>query len=175
MAGHLFLIGGRASGKTSLAHILAGRLGLDWTDTDDELKHRIGQSIAEFVGLNGWDRFRDEETAALAAVCSGPPKVVACGGGIVLREANCRLMAQGTVFYLKADPEVLARRLMADPNEAQRPSLTGQSIQEEVRSVMTEREPLYQRCANVVLDASLPLERLADATMNALRMFQEGR
>lgn len=165
---HLFLIGGRASGKTSLARLLASQLGTDWVDTDDVLQERIGESIADFVDRQGWDSFRDQETATLAAVCMQPAMVIACGGGIVLREENRKLLKQGRVMYLRAEPEVLAARLAGDPNEAQRPSLTGKSIQDEVREVMTEREPLYIECADIVLDGSLMLQEVAEAAMNAL-------
>ena len=63
---------------------------------------------------------------------------------MVLAEENRRFMREnGIVLYLSAPAEVLASRLPANPNAAQRPTLTGKSIAEEVAEVLAAREPLY--------------------------------
>lgn len=147
----IFLIGPRACGKTSVGRALADRLGLPFIDTDHELVADVGMEIADYVEANGWDGFRDKEAETLAKVADGQPCVIGCGGGIVLRPENRTVLATGVTFYLKADPEELARRLAADPNEAQRPSLTGKSIEDEVREILEARAPLYEGCADTVL------------------------
>ena len=58
-----------------------------------------------------------------------PGTVIATGGGMVLTEENRRFMRENViVLYLSAPAEVLASRLQANPNAAQRPTLTGKSI-----------------------------------------------
>ncbi|QJB54888.1 shikimate kinase AroL [Pseudodesulfovibrio sp. zrk46] len=148
---NVFLIGPRACGKTSVGRALADKLGIDFVDTDHELVASVGMEIAEYVEQNGWDGFRDKETETLGRVVSEGVRVVGCGGGIVLREANREMLKEGVTLYLKTDPEVLAERLMRDPNEAQRPSLTGKSIVDEVREILAERAPLYEGYADAVL------------------------
>lgn len=163
----IFLIGPRACGKTSVGRGLAERLGLDFVDTDHRLVADVGMEIAEYVETVGWDGFRDKESEVLEAVAAEGPCVVGCGGGIVLREANRDVLKTGITLYLKAAPEELARRLMSDPNEAQRPSLTGKSIVEEVREVLSERAPLYEGCADSVLTGE-SLEAVVEAAVNAV-------
>lgn len=150
---HVFLIGGRASGKTTLGRLLAERLGAEFADTDERVVQALGMSIADYVSREGWEAFRDRETEALEAVCAEPPLVVACGGGLVLRPRNRELLRTGLTIYLHAPAGVLAARLAADPNEAQRPSLTGKGLLEEIGEVLAAREPLYREAACVVLDA----------------------
>jgi len=153
----IFLVGPRACGKTSLGSALADRLGLGFVDTDHELVRAAGMEIADYVARNGWDGFRDLEAETLARVAAGPVRVVGCGGGIVLREENRAVLARGTVIYLKVEPAELARRLMADPNEAQRPSLTGKGLVEEIGEILAQRAPLYESCADIILvPAALP-------------------
>ena len=77
--------------------------------------------------------------------------MIGCGGGIVLREENRRVLRQGITLYLRTAPEELARRLAADPLEAQRPSLTGRSVADEVREVLTQRASLYEGCADSIV------------------------
>ncbi|MEF2146299.1 MAG: shikimate kinase AroL [Desulfovibrionaceae bacterium] len=165
----VFLIGGRASGKTTLGRLLAERLTEPFVDTDDLVVENVGMSIAEYVAQQGWEAFRDRETEALRSVCGGPPLVVACGGGIVLREANRAMLAQGLTIYLHAPAGVLAQRLAADPKEAQRPSLTGKALAEEVAMVLAEREPLYRACAWAVLPSNQEMAELLDAVLEIVQ------
>ncbi len=161
---HLFLVGPRACGKTSLARLLAARLGLPGVDTDARVVEAAGREIAAIVAAQGWGRFRDLETEALAAVCAGPVSVVATGGGIVLKPANRELLAaHGAVIYLQADADTLLARLAKAPLPGQRPALTDAPPRDEMLRVLAEREPLYQACAGLVLDATRPLAELAGA------------
>ena len=160
----IFMVGARASGKTTLGRLLAARLGYRFFDTDQYLLETLGVSVAEIVAQEGWEGFRSREAAALRAV-AGPSTVVATGGGMVLLEANRTFMREsGVVLYLHAPAAVLAARLAADPRAAQRPSLTGRPVSEEVAAVLAEREPLYRATASHVLDATVPLKQvLAEA------------
>jgi shikimate kinase len=166
---NLFLIGPRASGKTSVARILSAKLGLGMKDTDEIVSAKIGTSIAEFVDGHGWKAFRRLERLALAEAAEQGGSVIATGGGIVLDEANVALLKSGgPVFYLKADPDTLAGRLAADPNEEQRPSLTGGDLAGEVAQVLAEREPLYRGCADHVVQSSGGPESAADEIMRLI-------
>jgi shikimate kinase len=171
----IFLVGPRASGKTSLGRILAERLDILFLDTDDLAVTLLGRSIADHVAVRGWDSFRAIETRALhqAAILAGKDGgLIACGGGIVLAPENRAVLAGGRVAYLRADPAILARRLANDPLKSQRPSLTDKSAIEEVRDVLAQREPLYQQSADIVLDAGLPLEELAALACERLGIGQ---
>ena len=159
----IFLIGPRACGKTSVGRRLADRLDVDFVDTDHALVASAGMEIAEYVERNGWDAFRELEAKILRREAEQGARVIGCGGGIVLREDNRAVLRQGVTLYLKAEPEELARRLMSDPNEAQRPSLTGKSIVDEVRDVLAERALLYEDCADCVVsevDINLAVDRI---------------
>jgi len=164
---NIFLIGPRASGKTTLGRELAARLGRPFVDLDAFFGTRYGESIAALVAREGWEAFRDAETCVLRDVAATPGHVVATGGGVVLREENRRILAKGYVIYLQVRPERLAERLLADPNEAQRPSLTGRGLQEEITTVLAEREPLYLALAHAVL-AEQPLDALVQEALRSL-------
>jgi shikimate kinase len=149
---HVFLIGPRACGKTSVGRALARRLGCGFVDTDHAVVTAVGMEIAAYVAQSGWDAFRDRETEALArAAESSGGAVVGCGGGVVLRQRNREILKTGITLYLEASVETLAARLAQNPNEAQRPSLTGRPIIDEVREILAERAPLYEACADAVL------------------------
>ena len=77
----LTLIGYRATGKTTLAGLLAERLGWDWIDADVEIERRAGKSIACIFAEDGEPAFRDLEAQVIADLCRRDRLVLAAGGG----------------------------------------------------------------------------------------------
>src|SRR5689334_2595238 len=84
----IFLIGPRGSGKSTVARLLASRLGWDWVDADVVLERRCACSVRDLFARVGEAGFRDYEAAVLAELCRLRNHVVATGGGVVLRPDN---------------------------------------------------------------------------------------
>ncbi len=153
----IFLIGYRATGKSSLGRALAARLGLPFLDMDQEIETRAGQPISALVAAEGWESFRHQEQALLRELAHRQePLVIATGGGAVLHQGLWpQLKANHLVVWLTADIATIGARLAADPVTAsQRPPLTGQTVQAEIAPVLAEREPLYRRSANYIVDTT---------------------
>lgn len=162
---NIYLIGARASGKTTLGRKLAARLKRPFVDTDRRVRLLTGKSVAELVDAGGWEAFRDAESHVLEDVAVFSGQVVSCGGGMVLRQENREHLARGIVLYLKASVETLAGRLKRAPLESQRPSLTGGSVVDELRGVLAERGAIYLSCAHAVLPAEAPLDELVTLSL----------
>ncbi|SDF41328.1 shikimate kinase AroL [Desulfovibrio legallii] len=174
----VFLVGARASGKTTVGRVLARRLGLPFVDTDAAVAASTGKTVAEIVAAEGWPGFRRRESAALRAAAAAHPGgvVVATGGGMVLAAENRAYMrAQGVVLYLEAPAALLAARLACDPQAAQRPSLTGLDAAQEAARVLAERAPLYAAAAHHRLDAALPPEQICAAVADLIALAAERR
>jgi shikimate kinase len=160
----LSLIGYRACGKSTLGPLVAARLGWTFVDLDHVITAHIGMPISTFFSAQGEAAFRDIETTALLTTLEKPGDLVlATGGGCVLREENHGILRSfgGICVYLAVPAVVLSARLRA--NQGERPSLTGVSVADEVAQVLSVREPLYQACADVVLDATAEIPALTDA------------
>ena len=156
----LFLVGARASGKTTIGKALAKKLALPFADTDQYLLGKAGRTVNQIVAEEGWPGFRARESAALRQVVDAHAAgcVVSTGGGMVLAEENRELMRQcGMVVFLDAPVQVLAERLARNPLSSQRPSLTGKGLIEEISQVLDDRRPLYEASAHHIVDASRPL------------------
>lgn len=166
----LFLIGYRGTGKTTVARELAERLGCEWTDSDDVVQLRANKRIAEIFAEHGEPYFRDLEQAVVAELAAGPVQVVALGGGAVLREGSRRAIDGCHVVWLTASPAVLAERLTADEaSAAQRPSLTGAGLTEEIEQVLADRTPIYRQCATLEVDTERRAPRaIAEAILQKL-------
>ena len=144
------LVGYRGSGKSTVAGLLAQRLGWQAVDADDEVERTTGQTIAQIFGEVGEAGFRDREAEVLARLLSLSCHVSATGGGAVLRPENRARLKDAWVVWLMASPEALHARLSEDPHSpTRRPRLATGTPLEEVRSVMAAREPLYREVANL--------------------------
>jgi shikimate kinase len=167
---NIYLIGPRASGKTTLGRQLAQRLGRPFVDLDARFVETCGETIAELVAREGWDAFRQAEADILAQTAKEKGLVAATGGGVVLLPQNRALLSRGVVLYLQAHPDRLAERLVADLNPEQRPNLTELGLREEIVATLAEREPLYFSLAHACLPER-PIDELLDYTLRALTML----
>jgi shikimate kinase len=147
------------SGKSTVGRHVARHLQLTFVDTDHLIEQRIGCSIRAYFELHGEPAFRDVEAQVIDEVTSlSQARVIATGGGAVLREANRLALRERTkVFYLRSTPEDLARRLRHDTH---RPLLQGAADPaKRLRALFHERDPLYRRCAHFVIETGRPSVR----------------
>jgi shikimate kinase len=163
------LIGYRGTGKSTVAGLLARRLGCGWQDADAALEERLGCSIATLIRAQGEPAFRDQEAALLAELLAGCDGVLATGGGVVLRPENRALLRRAgrPVVWLQAGPDVIRGRLADDPTTAsRRPGLAGGDPLAEVEAAVRDREPLYRETADVVVDAAAAADIVAERILS---------
>ncbi|MCA9264225.1 MAG: hypothetical protein KDA60_10275, partial [Planctomycetales bacterium] len=82
------LIGYRGTGKTLVGQALARQLGWAFEDTDRVIQETAGCTIADLFAEVGETGFRDQESAAIAALAESFRGVLSLGGGAVLRHIN---------------------------------------------------------------------------------------
>lgn len=168
----LTLIGYRATGKTTLARLLAERLGWDWIDADVEIERRAGKPIARIFADDGETAFRELEVAVTAELCQRERLVLAAGGGAPLRGENRRAMrAAGPVVWLRATPDTIHRRMSGDATTAaRRPNLTDRGGLAEIVELLRRREPIYQEAADLAIDTEGKTpDQLADEILARLQ------
>jgi shikimate kinase len=151
---NVVLIGYRGTGKTTVARLLALKLGWDWVDADVEIELRAGKSIASIFAEDGEPMFRMLESQVLADLLRRDKTVLAAGGGAVIKDGNRQALGTaGRVIWLKAAvPTILARVGADQTTVARRPNLTTAGGETEVVRMLAEREPLYRQCAHLEVD-----------------------
>ena len=139
---NIILVGPMGSGKTTVGQILAINLGWRFIDTDQLIVERTGKEIPLLFEEQGEEYFRQVEKEVISRFSQISRTVIATGGGAVIDRTNYQLLKEnGLVFYLKASPSVLTRRVGSGKG---RPLLLGKDIQAIVVGLLKEREKYYQ-------------------------------
>ena len=135
------LVGLMGVGKSSVGRRLASALGLPFRDADSEVEAAAGRTIPEIFAEMGEAAFRDGERRVITRLLEGPPHVLATGGGAFMNpETRALIKASAVSVWLKADLEVLARRVGRKDN---RPLIAGKDPMEVLRAQAEARYPVY--------------------------------
>jgi shikimate kinase len=169
---NLILIGYRGSGKSTVGSRLAARLKMRFIDIDDLIEERQGVPISDIVKSHGWGHFRKMEASIIKEISNGDHLIIAPGGGAVLDADNVSVLRKnGVIIWLKADKQTLLKRMNQDPGtNTRRPTLTGKGTSEELKEVMSLREPIYERVSEIQIDTStLDVEAVAENILTVLK------
>jgi len=166
----IVLIGMMGVGKTTVGRRLAKRLALPFVDADTEIEKAAGCSIPDIFALHGEAAFRAGEQRVLARLLAQPPHVIATGGGAFMNAETRRLIqARGTAVWLRADIDVLVRRVKRNHN---RPLLRQGDPKEILARLMRERDPIYGEADFAVESNEGEPEQVVDAIIGQLRQRQ---
>jgi shikimate kinase len=160
------LVGLMGAGKSCIGRRLALLLDLSFTDADREIEEAAGCSIPDIFARHGEAAFRDGERKVIQRLLDGPVHVLATGGGAFLdprtREA---IRARGVSVWLRADLELLARRVARRNN---RPLLQVEDQRAKLSELMAERYPVYAEADVTVDSADLPPDTMAERVLQAV-------
>jgi shikimate kinase len=98
--------------------------------------------------------------------------VIALGGGAVIDPDNLiNLEKNGVIIWLKAEQEVLRKRMEQDPRTiASRPTLTGKGTLEELEDMMVFRNPFYHKAAKIQINtSSMDVEAVVENILTVLK------
>jgi shikimate kinase len=147
---HLLLIGFMGAGKSTVGRLVAEQLGVPFTDVDTIVEQRDGRPVSAIFEEDGEQAFRALEACAVQSLADLPSSVVACGGGVVLSDANrAFLKTLGTVVYLRV---TAAETLARVGNDRTRPLLSGTGGMLAAGKLLEAREALYSATADAVVD-----------------------
>jgi shikimate kinase/3-dehydroquinate synthase len=169
----IFLTGFSGTGKTTVAPMLAERLGWEMIDTDDVIEMTHGR-ITEIFRQQGEERFREMESDVLNEACSRNNVVIATGGGIILNVDNRCLMSDGGfVVCLESRPDTIFRRMRdrVEEDELDRPLLVSSDPLARIRDLKAARQHLYALCDWTVHTDSLTPEQVVDEILRAREAF----
>ena len=164
---NIILIGPMGSGKSTIGNIIAKRLHREFQDSDHYIENRTGVDIARIFDIEGEEGFRDRESSALRELLSQNNRVIATGGGSVLRKENQQLLKQkGFIVFLDTSVNQQMQRLARDKK---RPLLQTENPRARLEALLKERRPIYLDLADLAVKTDKRVaRRLAADIINQL-------
>jgi len=160
------LVGLMGAGKSTVGRRLAEKLGRPFFDSDDEIEKAAGLSVADIFSIHGETEFRRVEYRVLERLLSGPPHVLATGGGAYLKEETRAMMRQHAVtIWLNADLETLWKRVS---RRGHRPLLRQANPRAVLSDLFETRKPIYEKADLIVASVEGPHSRTVQAIIKAL-------
>jgi shikimate kinase len=163
----IVLIGMMGSGKSSIGRRLAARLAIPFVDADTEIEQAAGMTIAEIFEHHGEPYFRAGEARVIARLLDHGPQVLATGGGAYInRETRAAIHHKGVAIWLKAELEVLMKRIK---RRGDRPLLKSGDPAATLTALIAERYPIYAEADLTVLSRDVPHDTIVDEIVAVLR------
>ena len=167
----IVLVGLMGAGKTTIGRKLAGRLGREFRDADQEIERAAGRSISEMFALWGEPEFREGERRVISRLLSSGPIVLATGGGAFMDpRTRAAISGQAVSVWLRCPLHVLVKRVSG---RSHRPLLAGGDAREILERLMRLRHPVYAK-ADLVIDCDDDSsEHTTDTVLQALAAYRE--
>lgn len=138
---NLVLVGMPGVGKTTIADELGRKLGREVIDSDIEIYKKTGRKPSEIINADGEPAFRDVESEVIRELGKLSGKVIATGGGAILKEENVKALHQnGTIVWLTRDLSCLATE--------DRPLSQKNSLEE----MFIIRKPYYEKASDFCVE-----------------------
>ncbi|MCR4619739.1 MAG: shikimate kinase [Paludibacteraceae bacterium] len=170
MQNRIYIVGYMGCGKSTVARIVARRLGWEMIDMDKRIEGRFRQTINEIFATRGESGFRKMERNMLEEVCGMENVVISTGGGTPCQSDNMEVMLEtGKVVYLRMSAESLAKRLIVTHGTRNRPILKGKSEEELhafIEEQLAKRKAYYERATHVMDTDGNSAEETATAVIN---------
>jgi shikimate kinase len=162
----IVLVGMMGAGKSSIGRRLAQRLDIPFVDADAEIEIAAGMSIEDIFATRGEPEFRSGEARVIARLLEGGTQVVATGGGAFMNaDTRAAIQAKGISVWLKADFDVLMRRIK---RRNDRPLLKTDDPDAKLQELIDLRYPTYALADLIVQSRDVVHEKIVDEMIDVL-------
>lgn len=163
------MVGLMGAGKSRIGRELAIKLKYPFVDADTEIVKAAGCSINDIFDMYGEAAFRDVEKKVIARLLSGPPLIIATGGGAFINEDTRRKIAAcGISVWLNTDLETLLERTARRKG---RPLLNKGDPKTVLEDLMKRRYPVYATADIVIYSRDAAVAETVDMVETALDNF----
>jgi len=162
----IVLVGMMGAGKSSIGRRLAARLGIPFVDADHGIEAAARMTIQDIFAAYGEASFRSGEMRVIARLLEAGPQVVATGGGAFIHpETRSTIRRSGVSIWLKADLDVLLRRVK---RRNDRPLLKIDDPEAKLRELVDLRYPTYALADLTVQSRDVVHEKIVDEMVAVL-------
>ncbi len=157
---NIALVGMPGCGKSTAAKTLSQMLGREVIDTDDLIRINEGKEIPEIFSTEGEEYFRNAETIAVKQAGKQSGKIIATGGGAILRDENKAALRQNSVV-------VFLKRDLSQLDTDGRPLSQNAKLEE----MYKKRLPHYEAVCDITVEVAADKNETATRIMKGLGLI----
>ncbi len=148
---NIVLVGGTASGKTTVGFQLARILDFGLMDIDAQIERLAQKTIPRIFMEEGESGFRERESEVIQMVQTIRNHVIVTGGGAIESEKNWQILkALGPMVWLATPTSEVTKRLMDDPDALKnrpllRDALSIENLKERAHFIQSKLDEIMLR------------------------------
>ena len=97
---NIVFCGFMASGKTTMAHLLADKLNLTYIDTDEYICKKYNMTIPEIFNKGGEEFFRNLEFECIKEISTFQNLIISTGGGLLTFDRNFKILKDNSIIIV---------------------------------------------------------------------------
>jgi XRE family aerobic/anaerobic benzoate catabolism transcriptional regulator len=169
------MVGLRGAGKSTIGKSLAKHLRTPFLELDGLIEREANLSLAELFALHGEGYYkRLAYDILLRLLARNEPVIIATGGSVVTDPETWQLLKRRThTVWIKASPEDHWKRVLGQGDT--RPMANRTSAMSELRSILSQRAPLYAEAAQTIDTTSTRVAEAVRRIAEAIQTRQGGR
>ena len=170
----IFLVGLPGSGKTTIGKLLAHRLHLPFTDTDEMIVLKYKNSIDSIFSTFGEEKFREME-ASLVHDDLHFTGIISTGGGFPCHHGIMDVIKNlGLVIYIQSPLKMIWQRIKDDHNRPLLKGKTQKEIFDSLRELYKKRHECYSQ-AHFTIKNNRKLEMVLEEMDNRIKDYAQMR
>jgi len=167
------LVGLRGAGKSTIGKSLAKQLGVPLLELDALIEKQANLSLGELFSLHGEAYYKRLAYDILLKILARNEQIViATGGSVVTDPETWQLLKRRThTVWVKATPEDHWKRVLGQGDT--RPMANRASAMGELRSILSQRAPLYAEAAQTIDTSTVRVPEAVRRISAALRQKEK--
>ena len=159
-------------GKTTLGKLLAEKLHMTFTDTDDYVRELAGVSIHDMIETGRLSDVRRFEKQCVCELSSSEDLVIATGAGVMANEENGKAFHENCfVVFVDRDFDIVYPLISKDPIR----SLAFGKSYEELKALSDSRIPAYRKYADLIVTNNGDPAACAEKIIGAYKAAGHGK
>lgn len=165
MSKNIVLVGFMGTGKTTIGRRVAGKMGLDFYDTDEYIKRCENMSVSDIMTKKGVKYFEGAQRFAVRNICENQNVLIATGGSTLSDSKNKEILKEnGVLVWLRARPETIYENTKNSHNR--RLEIFGKSA-DEIAEILKEKENDYKD-SDIIIDVDNDSNRDIDVVVDTV-------
>ena len=154
------------SGKSTIGKLLAERLAVPFSDTDEIIEREVGKKIYQIFNDLGEKYFRQVEEKVVRRVLDETAHIISTGGGSILSsKTRNKIKSKSFSIWVQCNVNIISNRIL---DQEKRPLLKNKNISDTLVKKNRERVKFYRQADTYIVNENSNVEMTVEAIVEEL-------